>query len=243
MSQRRVAGEIWSEASRIVDLLMSPGVPDHVGFSEHLHVLDLQRDLRWFMLETRLAQAFGVFPVVTLADGTQIPISIVFESGIGPDGDDGIGSEDLPKSASELRTAQTPFGKVQLVQISEAISLVKEQANSFLRARMMVTRDYEAGMDFDTRLEKKHMKSGCYTTPVCSVTFHTVSPGLRIVRSGAYFITGTPRAVGAPTTPLGSTLPPGTYLFGADQGKYGSAVQWDTAHYSIPATSTIHLSF
>lgn len=236
--------DYWSQASQMVDTFMNDEVPEHVGFSEHLHVLDVQMDLRWFRMEARAAEVFRAFPVVTVGDGTRIPISMVFDLGIGPGDPEAMDSGEIPRSVLELRLSANPFGEVQLVKISEAIKLVKERATAFLNERMIATKAFEAGVgDFESRRAVKHFKGSSYPTPVCSVTFHTASPNLRIVRSGAYFITGTPRAVGAPTTPLSSRLSPGTYIFGADQGKYGSAVQWDTAHYSVPATSTVHLSF
>jgi hypothetical protein len=78
--------------------------------------------------------------------------------------------------------------------------------------------------------------------PGCHFTVSTLSNGLRVFWSGAYFIS--PNNFNSPTTPTTSVLQTGNYIFGVDGGAYGNTIQWDqNLVVSLPGTPYAHLNF
>lgn len=80
------------------------------------------------------------------------------------------------------------------------------------------------------------------STPGCTFSVSSNSPGLRVFWSGGYCIS--PKFFGSPTSPASSTLQSGTYVFGVDGGAYGSTIQWDTsALVTLPGNPSVHLNY
>lgn len=115
------------------------------------------------------------------------------------------------------------FGGPQALRIvptspDEAESGLRKQLQRFLRRRLYS----------DNRLQNSANSAIGYQFEVT-----TISPGLRIHYSPAYFV-NTNLAFGAPTSPVRACLQPGRYIFGAYLPDPG---YWSSTEYDVPGPS------
>jgi hypothetical protein len=75
--------------------------------------------------------------------------------------------------------------------------------------------------------------------PGLQIEVSTLSPGLRVHYSPAYFFDPT-NVLNAPTTPVRGWIQPGRYIFGAAQSGRKAAFEYD-AEYDIPPIDYLHL--
>lgn len=228
-------------SEEIIDLLIREVPPARIGFSEHLHLLDMQQALQQLAFDEHRVGS-GPYPVLRLANNLVIPMTIDYFRWITE------GFPHLPNSFYEfMESGETTLFNgiaVEAVTYNHAVDMVRSLAKKFLELRMSVVRQFEKNQkSFKTVQLKKHLNGSYYPTPVCNVTFKTKTKGLRVLRQGAYLMVSPTPVVGAPTTPLSCSLPPGAYVFGVDQGPYGNSEHWDRAGYTVPTPHAITLNF
>lgn len=209
-----------------------------------LVISDLENDLHEFRAELALLDDIGApFPALRVDDGDLVPMSVAAALGSARDYSSAswwsfrfAAPWDLRESLTELqfRTSYEEIGT------REARRTVFARARDFLAARIAASED-STWLKSPLRLARRRGEQPV-TTPGCTFTVTTNSPGLWVFWSGAYFIAA--NYFGHPTTPTIGVLQAGRYVFGVDGGAYGSAVQWDgNALVTLPGAPQVHLNY
>jgi len=136
-------------------------------------------------------------------------------------------------------------GDLGTITREQARSTFVRRATAFLATRIGAIRDVGRNAAFGAaflHLAQRLRRSTRVSTLGCHFTVSSNSPGLRVFWSGAYRISS--NYFSSPTTPVGSILQSGTYVFGVDGGGYGSQIQWDfNAIVTLPGHPGVHLNF
>jgi hypothetical protein len=139
--------------------------------------------------------------------------------------------------------------RIRFISLGEAEGVFRGRATRFLAGRVAAVRQLRENYNFfqsnlftaSLRLSQR-LNGMPQAVPGCQFTVTTNSQGLRVLWSGAYYLSA--NNFNHPTSPTTSVLQAGDYMFGVDGGAYGHDIHWDeNAVVSLPGLPHVHLNF
>lgn len=235
------------------------GDAEDINAPEDVAILDVEEDARTFSDDLALLDEIDAdVPALVLGDGEAVPVSLAHSLGLadrpspfGPRPSLGrsprAGRFFRDAIQQMLREYRATDGMAVLPRRTARDGFVRRGAE-FLATRIAFVRKFREG--FGARgwnqgalLSIRQWRTGPrVNTPGCHFVVSTNSHGLRVLWSGAYFVT--PNSFAYPTSPASNVLQAGTYIFGVDGGAYGNSAQWDhNAVVSLPGPPSVHLHY
>lgn len=249
-------------ATRIVERLINREA-EGLDLERDLVVSDVESDANTFSDELLLLEEYNANMPALLIAGETVPVSLNFAinrsersplwppfglSQSRPWRHHPFWREAMYELLQPLRDKQYQFDGFSSMNREEARSTFMRRAADFVATRIAGVRGFrhtEPGQTWrppSLLTLRQRLRGPQVATPGCLFTIFTNSTGLRVLWSGAYYVT--PNNFNHPTSPTSSVLQSGTYIFGVDGGAYGNNVQWDlNGVVSLPGLPYAHLNF
>lgn len=234
------------EAKNIVDHLLAGDGDDFDFKMDELSIADVEADAIRFREEMELLEDAGMGAPALLIDSNEwIPVSLSMLWGAGSPFALSPYFSDVPWPGYLHRAISDLAERAgyNTIPTQVARQTFTEKATEFLAARIAGVKDRDslmAGPNVYLNVFRR-LRGTRISTPGCTFTVTTNNRGLRVLWSGAYYISG--NYFGHPTFPVTSVMMAGTYVFGVDGGAYGSTVQWDHSKCMLPGRPSVHLNF
>lgn len=235
------------EAKNIVDQLLARDGDDFDIERNELSIVDVEADAIRFREEMELLDYADMgAPALHLTESNEwIPISLSMLWGAGGRPPLSRYFLDFP-GPSYLHRAIRDLVKhagFKTIPTQAARETFAEKATDFLAARIAGVKDRDSRVagSYTYLNVFRRLRGTRISAPGCTFTVTSNNRGLRVLWSGAYYISG--NYFGHPTFPVTGVMMAGTYVFGVDGGAYGSTVQWDHSKCTLPGRPSVHLNF